>query len=296
MIKAPAEIEGKPNPELNKFKYTDKPHFFIGTLDHYLPCPPLLKNIDINIELDLSKPSYVFHSADNSTVNKDISFEFEKCRLFVPELQLNDKLFLQLNDQLAKDVIRQFFVATELTTHSISTGSQNAIFDAISTGSDPQHLTLLIQEQSRFNGEFAKNCFKYSRVLNRPEAPLIIREVKVELNGEEVEGLACDKTNYSFKDQYFRFFYLTRQNFGTSACSLTYKDFTDHCLVNTFDLTAATASATEPPVLPVCKGGHIRVEVSFDKPSTTPCVLIAMVSKQASIMLEDSGKCTLATL
>ena len=57
--------------------------FFIGTLDHFLPQPPYLANTDIHIELELSKPSYVFQS-ENDTMT-DINFDFERCRLFVPK-------------------------------------------------------------------------------------------------------------------------------------------------------------------------------------------------------------------
>ena len=301
LIKGPATVADDdggqvPNPNLNKFVWNPKANFFIGTLDHYLPPPPYLSQVDIHIELELSKPSYVFQSVDDTATHTDINFDFERCRLFMPELKLNNKLFLQIEDRLAREAIKQFFVATEVSTHSISTGSQNVTFDGIATGSNPQRLILLIQEQSRFNGQFSKNSLKFPRILNKPDAPFILNEVKVTLNGEDVEGLACDRSQRSFRDQYFRMFYLTRQNLGTSACSITYNDFQDHMLVNMYDFTAATASATEYPVLPVAKDGYLRVEVAFDKPTTCPLVLIALIEKQASLTLEKSGKCTLSTI
>ena len=136
VIKSPANVENDKgeevvNPDLNKFQYAGQAHFFIGTLDHYLPTPPFLSQTDIHIELELSKPSYVFQSLDNTSTHTDINFDFERCRLFCPEIRLNDKLWLQLEDRLAKEAMRQFFVATEITTHSISTGSQNITLDSI---------------------------------------------------------------------------------------------------------------------------------------------------------------------
>ena len=299
-ITGPEKIPDKngnmiPNPDIGKFQYSFQPHFFIGTLDHFLPTPPLLSQVDIHIELELSKPSYVFQSFDNSSGNIDINFDFERCRLFCPEIKLNDKLFLQLAHRLASEALRQFFVSTEVTTHSISSRSQNVTFDCIGTGSSPQRLVLLIQEQGRFNGLHSKNCFKFPRVLNKSE-PFLLQDVKVTLNGEECEGLACNKSQRSFRDQYFRFFYLTRQNLGTSACSITKKDFDEHILVNIYDLTAATASATEYPVLPVPKDGFLRVELGFDKPTTCPLVLIAILEKQSSLTLEKDGKVTISNI
>ena len=124
----------------------------------------------------------------------------------------------------------------------------------------------------------------------------MLNDVKVTLNGEEVEGLACVKTQRSFRDQNFKMFYLARQTLGTSACSITYEDFTNHMLVNMYDFCAATASATEYPVLPVPKDGFLRVELLFDRPTTTPLVLIAVIEKQSSLTLEKSGKVTLSTI
>ena len=49
-------------------------------------------------------------------------------------------------------------------------------------------------------------------------------------------------------------------------------------------------------ILPVPKDGYLRVEVMFDKPTTCPLVLIAMIEKQSSLTLEKSGKCTLSTI
>ena len=115
------------------------------------------------------------------------------------------------------------------------------------------------------------------------------------MNGEDVEGLACDKSQRSFRDMYFRLFHLTRQDLGNVACSLTYKDFTDHMCVAMYDFTASMGG-TQDPLVPLVKDGHLRAEILFDKPTTCPLVLIAMVEKQSTITLEDSGKCTLSMI
>ena len=64
------------NPDLGKFRYNEKPTFFIGKLDTFLETPALLPNVDIHVQLDLSKPEYVFHSDEDST--DDINFVIQR--------------------------------------------------------------------------------------------------------------------------------------------------------------------------------------------------------------------------
>ena len=60
------------NPDLGKFQYGDEPTYWIGRLDTFLDTPALLPNVDIHIQLDLSKPEYVFQSLDDK--NTDINY------------------------------------------------------------------------------------------------------------------------------------------------------------------------------------------------------------------------------
>ena len=119
--------------------------------------------------------------------------------------------------------------------------------------------------------------------------------VKVTLQGEEVEGLACDGCQNSFEDDYFRLFHLTKQDGGKNACSLTYENWVTNTCILIYDFTT-TLNGTEPPLLPLVKDGHIRVEIEFDKPSTLPMTLITMAELQSAITIEDSGKCSLTTI
>ena len=227
----------------------------------------------------------------------DINFDFDSYRLYVPKTKLNDKLFLQIEARLAKEAMRQFFTSTQINTYSISTGSQTQTFDCIGSGCNPSRLFLCIQETSRINGSFSLNCFQFSLILNQADTAkaFIIRNVKVTLQGEEVEGLACDNFQHSFKDQYFRLFHLTKQDGGKNACSLTYQNFLENTCILVYDFIT-TLNGTEPPLLPIVKDGHIRVEVEFDKATTCPLTLIAMCETQSAITIENTGKCTLTSI
>ena len=297
IVKKPLKVRDKDdqevnNPELNKFVFTHQPIFFIGSLDHFLPTPPFLSNVDIHVELELSKPSYVFQSEDD-TMN-DINFDFDSCRLFVPQTKLNDKLFVQIEARLAKEAMRQFFTSTQVNTYSISTGNKVQTFDCVASGFNPSRLYLTLQEQERINGKFSLNCFKFPLVLNKGN-PFRLKSMRVTLQGEEVEGLSCDKSQYSFKDEYFRLFHLTKQDGGKNACSLTYRNFLENTCVLIYDFTTSL-NGTEPPLLPLVREGHLRVEVEFDKPSTCPITLIAICEMQSAVTIENSGKCTLTTV
>ena len=259
IVKSPKTINGKPNPELGKFKYSEGATFLIGTLPHFLPQPSYLGNVDIHIELEINKPSYCFLSADDTTANTDIAFDFERCRMYIPQTKLNEKLFLRIENRLAKEAMRQFYTSTQIDTYAISTGSKKANFDCIATGFSASRIFLLITETERLNGKFSLNPFKFGRVYNQHNSqPFMLDDVKVTLAGNEIEGLACDKSLSSFRDQYFRLMESTRQNNGKNACAITFKDFRNHALFLCYDLTASL-NASEPPLLPLVRHGHLRV-------------------------------------
>ena len=112
---------------------------------------------------------------------------------------------------------------------------------------------------------------------------------------EEIEKLACDDVQNSFRDNYFRLFHLTNQDQGKNACSITYKRFQESACFLVYDFTS-TLNETHEPLLPLVKKGHIRVEVEFDKASTVPLTLITMLELQSVLTIEGSGKCTISSI
>ena len=297
-LKQPATLEGgaaNPDADLNgKFRYSETANFFLGTLDHFLPQPAILKNIDVHIELDLNSPKYVFQSSDDTTANTDINFSFERCRLFVPFIKLNDQLYLQLEQRLKNDALRQFFTSTQIDTHAISTGDKTATFSSIAPGQYPSRLFILLQETDRLQGKFSLNSLKFSRKLNNDD-PFRLDSLSVTINNQEVEGLAMDDALNSFRDQYFRLFHLTNMDNGKNACSITYRDFKHKSCFLVYDFTS-TLNGTEPPLLPLLSKGNLRVQLNFNKPTTCPITMITMVELQSSITLDNNGKTVLSTI
>ena len=85
-----------------------------------------------------------------------------------------------------------------INTYSISTGNKTQTFDCIASGYRPSRLYLALQETDRINGKFSLNALKFPRLYNKAPNAFMLKSVKVTLQGEEVEGLACDKTQNSF--------------------------------------------------------------------------------------------------
>ena len=297
VLKQPATINGEVNPHAaldGKFRYSDTASFFLGTLDHFLPQPAILKNVDVHIELDLNSPKYVFQSADDTEANTDINFQFERCRLYVPFIKLNDQLFLQLESRLAKDAMRQFFTSTQIDTHAISTGDKTATFSSIAPGQYPSRLYILIQETERLQGKYSLNSLKFSRKLNDSD-PFRVDSLSVTLNNQEVEGLAMDDAIHSFKDQYFRLFHLTNMDNGKNGCSITFKDFKNKSCFLVYDFTS-TLNGTEPPMLPLLSKGNLRVQLNFNKPTTCALSMVTMVELQSSLTFDNNGKVVLSNI
>lgn len=281
------------NPDLGKFNYSNQATFFIGKLDTFLETPALLPNCDIHVQLDLSKPEYVFQS-DSETTN-DINYSIEKARLFIPHMQLNDSLYTQLKNRLKDEPMRQFFTSTMMTTHSISTGDKSTVFSNVCPGLYPNRCWVIIQETERLEGKINLNSLKFSRAFNQDGDAFMLKSVSMKHNGVEVEGLACDNSQNAFRDQYFRMMELTNQNNGKAACSITYKDFCDNNCFLLYDFTASM-NLTEQPLLPLVQPGNLRLEVSFDRATTCPLTVIIMAELSTSLTLESTGKTTISML
>ena len=76
---------------------------------------------------------------------------------------------------------------------------------------------------------------------------------------------------------------------------MTFEDWVTNTCILIYDFTT-TLNSTEPPLLPLVKDGHIRVEIEFDKPGTLPMTLITMAEIQSAITIENSGKCSINTV
>ena len=207
VLKIPPKLpNGDANPAFKdngKFRYSSEPSFFLFKLNTPLVNSPLLPGVTVTIELDLNKPSFVFQSIDSTDAQTNINFDLDRARLFVKQTKLNDKLYLQLEERLRKESMRQFFTTTMINTHSISSLGKTAIIDSIGIGYFPSRMYLAVQETQRANGDFTLNGLKFSRALNTKVAPFMIESVKVSLAGNEVKGLACDLANNSFRAHFF---------------------------------------------------------------------------------------------
>ena len=275
-----------------KFVFSPMANFFIATIDHPLPSPPLLP-CDVSVELQLNNVNRVFQSLNDSA--KDINFAFEKVRLIIPQARLSDKLYLSIENRLAKQALRQYFTNTEINTHSIATGSKTGEFDSICSGKNPSRLFVLFQATDRYMGKLDKNVFKYSRLFNEggTGGSFLLQSVKCYLKGNEVERLNCDETLHSFRDQYFRLFELTQS--AGQCCSITFDDFRTRSLIFVFDLTA-TLSNTSYPMLPLVKDGHLRLTCEFSAPSLIPITMVTVAEIQSSVVIESTGRCTLSSI
>ena len=112
VLKIPPKLtNGDANPSFKdngKFCYSSEPSFFLFKLNTPLVNSPLLPGVTVTIELDLNKTSFVFQSIDSTDAQTNINFDLDRARLFVEQTKLNDKLYLQLEERLRKESMRQF--------------------------------------------------------------------------------------------------------------------------------------------------------------------------------------------
>ena len=85
--------------------------------------------------------------------------------------------------------------------------------------------------------------------------PFFTKSVKVSLKGQEIEGLAADHANNSFRDEFFRLYYLTNQDQGKNACSISFKQFKENACILVYNFIS-TFNETHKPLLSRQKGAH----------------------------------------
>ena len=287
-------IKNPGQPDDGHFAYSPKAYFLIGNLDHQLPNPAYLP-CDVYVELTLNSPEVCFTSKTDA--DNDINFDFEKARLFVRNTKLNEKLFLQIESKLKNEAIRQYFTSTHINTYSIPSGCKKEEFDSIASGHSPSRIICMFSETDRYLGKFDKNCFNFPRKFSKANGngEFLIQSVKCYLKAEEVDRLNCDDSLHSFRDQYFRMFQLLRQSDGRNACSITFEDFWKNTLVFIFDLTASMG-ATDYPMLPLVREGHLRISCKFTNPSSVAMTMVTLVDVPSAITIEGNGKTTLSSI
>ena len=83
--------------------------------------------------------------------------------------------------------------------------------------------------------------------------------------------------------------------FSTLSPYKSFKKFTEDFCLFVYDFTS-TLNATNEPLLPLVKKGHIRAEIEFDVPSKAALTVISMLEVQSVLTIENGGKVTISTL
>ena len=99
-------------------------------------------------------------------------------------------------------------------------------------------MDLALQEKDGLNEEFSLNALKFPRKYGKGDNHFMLKNVRVTLQGEEVEGLQADQDGNSFKDEYFRLFHLTKQDTGRNACGMTFENWSENNCFLIYDITA----------------------------------------------------------
>ena len=120
--------------DVNTFYFAQNSTFLIGALNCYLPpCP--ITPCEIIIDMELSSPDYVFWAKDDAA--KDVTYNFEDCRLMIPRIRQNDKLYMDTQLTLKHKPLRQYFDRVETYVYNISAGSRSEVIDSLSYGRQP---------------------------------------------------------------------------------------------------------------------------------------------------------------
>lgn len=65
---------------------------------------------------------------------------------------MNDKLYLTMNEELNKEMIRSYHSRVSIIPFTMSQGASTCYIDQISMGKNPSRMYLLFQTTSRFEG------------------------------------------------------------------------------------------------------------------------------------------------
>ena len=146
----------------------------------------------------------------------------------------------------------------------------------------------------RYEGNLAENPYVFGRTFNRkdPQNSFGIHKVNFTLAGEIVEGLALDDVD-TFKDHFHRLTWLLKQQDGTNPPPLIdWENFLRNNMILMYDLTAKLNREADN-LLPLVRGGNIRVEVILDKPGAVSLNMLSFIEVPSLLEIDKAGKVSL---
>lgn len=229
----------------------------------------LLPQTDLRFKLLPAKADFVLHEYDTAKPVGAV-FKFEKAVLYVRRMRVRDSVINGHNRGLQKHNAIYNINHVDISSFTISAGSQNYIKDRLFVSQTPKLLVVGCLEHDAFNGNVKKSPFNFQH--------FDINKIGLYRDGELVPGqiftpnFAQDHILRSYNNSMNVFNYYNTDD----SNGITLKHFKNGYTLWAFDLTPN--ADCQAPYRNIAFNSSIRLELNFDKPlSKTINVLLFAV-------------------
>ena len=245
-------------------------NFDVGGSNSYL-----LDNVDVNIRLELAKPSVVLLTDDN----EEYIYIVESCTLWCEKVIPHPTALLALNKVLTdnNDSIEYMFVRPIVKTIVFPTGQNSISIDSPFNGVIPHKLVMFLVDQSAHNGAYKRNpnYFQHNG----------ITDVVVDVNGNCISNIKS-----SFPRECAQAYHQTLSALGMRDSShlITRQNFAAGRTIFVID----TRPTETEGVINLEKTANMRITVNCDDPPTSNKILFLVGYTQGVIQINSVRRVT----
>ncbi|CAF2068692.1 unnamed protein product [Rotaria magnacalcarata] len=122
----------------------------------------LMSGINVKIRFTRTKPQFYVRAETDDARNENPYFKIQEVYLYIRRVQINPKIFFDVEQQLAKETAKYPLNRVETKILTLETGISNKQLDNIFLGNLPRRIVVGILNHTATDGDYASSPFVFS--------------------------------------------------------------------------------------------------------------------------------------
>ncbi|CAF4212055.1 unnamed protein product [Rotaria magnacalcarata] len=122
----------------------------------------LMSGVNVKIRFTRTKPQFHIRAASSVTRDENPYFKIEEVYLYIRRVQINPKIFFDVEQQLAKETAKYPLNRVETKILTLETGISNKQLDNIFLGNLPRRIVIGILNHTATDGDYNRSPFVFN--------------------------------------------------------------------------------------------------------------------------------------
>lgn len=222
------------------------------------------------MDLDINSAKNFFLA--DLEANLKIKFKITEMNLYLPEMCLQNDLYLEIRKQQADHPLSYYFKRVEYENVTINANSKAQYFGHLNVGKyNASKLLVGVQLSDAWTGDFKLDPNQFSHKFDN----LIIENIRCTLGQTSLDGYenaGIDKP--SLITDYLRFYNFLNLYNEKGTCNVSFQKFKNSMYLLPFDLSTSLSESTL--LRPVTRKGNLELMVKFNKPVDKDLLLVTI--------------------